>query len=401
MFFTEKEVRMMKDDTEVTSKNDSGIAAKLFKIVAVTMGLYHMSSIVYPVFSPVEHMNIHLAFALCLVFLAGFIKNSRRPAARFIDLIFLAAAIFCSSYIMTNFVRMNTKVGLVTTEDFIVGIMLIVVVLEATRRTFGIALPILTMASIIYGCYGDYFPGFFHHAGFDWMRLVASLTTNFTGVFGPILDISASFIVLFMIFGGMLDASGAGKFFIDFAMSIGGKTKSGPAQAAIISSGLVGSINGSAVANVATTGVFTIPLMKKCGYSKEMAGAVESVASTGGMIMPPVMGVGAFVMSGITGIAYTKIAVSALIPALLYYYTAGISAHLYALKHKFQPMNEDDIPDLKKVLKEGGHFILPLLAIIYYMGIGLSVMRAGFNGIIVLVAIRPLQQLRKFPKAPI
>lgn len=363
---------------------------KLFSVIAICMSLYHLYAVIRPTFSAEQHSNIHLGFALVLVYLSSMLKRQKK-ALRWVDLLFIIGAIISALYIHFNYLRLVTKVGVVNQSDKIIGVLLLVVVIEGSRRTFGNVLPALVVGGLLYVRYGAIFPGFFHHAGFKWTRVVATMTTNLTGIFGSILDISATYIVLFMIFGGLLESSGAGQFFIKLALAIGGSMRSGPAQAAIFSSGLVGSINGSAVANVATTGVFTIPLMKKCGYKSEMAGALESVASTGGMIMPPIMGVGAFVMSGITGIPYTTIALGGLIPALLYYATASITAHLYALKNGFQPMAKEDVPLLSETLKEGGHFLIPMAVVIVLMIRGISVTRAGFYGIlsiILVVAVR-------------
>lgn len=370
---------------------------KVFSFLAITMCLYQIGTVVYPLFSPVQHSNVHLSFALALVFLWDFIQSESK-IRKAVDLILIVLSLCATGYVMVQFDTLITKIGIISQLDVIFGSILLIVCLEATRRTFGIALPIVAVVSILYTKFGYLFPGFFYHAGFEWGRLVASLTTNFTGIYGSILDISATFLVLFMIFGGLLECSGAGQFFINLAMSLGGKTRSGPAQAAVIGSGLVGSINGSAVSNVVTTGVFTIPLMKKCGYAPEVAGAIEAVASTGGMLMPPIMGVAAFVMSGITGIPYGRIALGALIPALLYYFTVGISAHLYACKSGFQPIEKDKIPNLKEVLKEGVHFLIPLFVIVFDMARGMSVTKAGFNGIMALLIVVFLKNSFKNPK---
>lgn len=375
---------------------------KVFSVVAICMSLYHLYAVIHPTFSAEQHSNIHLGFALVLVYLSSMLKR-KKAALCWVDLLFIAGALVSAVYIHFSYLRLVTKVGVVNQTDKIVGIILLVVVIEGSRRTFGNVLPALVAGGLLYVRYGAIFPGFFHHAGFKWTRVIATMTTNLTGIFGSILDISATYIVLFMIFGGLLDASGAGQFFIKLALAAGGSMRSGPAQAAIFSSGLVGSINGSAVANVATTGVFTIPLMKKCGYKPEMAGALESVASTGGMIMPPIMGVGAFVMSGITGIPYTTIALGGLIPALLYYATASITAHLYAIKNNFQRMDKKDVPLLGETLKEGGHFLIPMAVIIVLMIKGVSVTRAGFYGIvsiILVVAVRETMRDRRYLLSP-
>lgn len=382
---------------QISAKFDR-VLKKGFEILAILMSLYHIISVIHPFFPSELHSNVHLCFSLVLVFLSSCMKKKKTPF-KVIDLVFMAVSVICAIYMHVNYMRFITKVGMVTQTDKIIGVILLLVVLEGARRTFGNVLPALVIVFLLYTRYGAILPGFLNHSGFKWVRIVSTMTTNLTGIYGSILEISATYLVIFMIFGGLLEASGAGKFFINMALTLGGRMKSGPAQAAILSSLLVGSINGSAVANVATTGVFTIPLMKKCGYEPHMAGAIESDASTGGMIMPPVMGVGAFVMAGITGIPYGKIALSALIPALLFYASLSISVQLYALKHNFQPVNKADIPSLKETMKEGGHFLIPLLVIIGTMLSGYSVMRCGLYGIlsvILVVAIRGTIRNRRF-----
>lgn len=374
------------DEKIIVNSDSKALMVRGFAIVAIVMSVYHLVSVVRPIFSAEQHQNIHLGFALVLAYLMS-LQKAKTPIEKIVDVILLALSVFSVSYIHVNYMRLVTKVGLLNTPDFIVGIILLFVTLDATRRTFGKILPIITVISLLYLKYGYIFKGFFYHAGFKWTRIVGTMTTNLTGMYGSILDISATFIILFMIFGGLLESSGAGQFFIKLALAVGGRTKSGPAQAAVISSCLVGSVNGSAVANVATTGVFTIPLMKKSGYTPEMAGALEAVASTGGMIMPPIMGVGAFVMSGITGIPYSRIALGALIPALLYYFTTGVTAHLYACRHGFKAMDPSEIPSLKEVLKEGWFYSLPLIVVIVSMCVGSSVTRAGLYGIITIVGV--------------
>lgn len=375
-----------KGNEEVKKIDGNPLSLRIFNVIAIIMCLYQLMYVVYPVFSPVEHMAVHLAFSLVLIYLWMYYK-SESISKKSLGILLLVLSLVTLGYILANFMRLTEKIGIIDTMDTVIGVLLILVVLDATTRTFGKALPILSVIFILYAKYGNLFPvGFFNHAGYDWPRLIASLTTNFTGVFGTVLNVSATFLCLFMIFGGMLESSGAGKFFVDLAMSLGGRTRSGPAQASLIGSGLVGSINGSATANVATTGVFTIPLMKKSGYEPHLAAAVEAVASTGGMIMPPVMGAGAFIMAGITGIPYGQIALAALIPALLYYLTCGISVHLYSIRSGFKPIEESLIPDLKEVFKEA-YFLIPLVALVVFMVRGMSVMRAGFNAIVTLILI--------------
>ncbi|WP_138160443.1 TRAP transporter permease [Peptoniphilus catoniae] len=363
------------------------IQNKLFLIIAVLMSLYHISYAVRPIFSPTENQALHLFFCLVLIYIGRYKKQGIK---KYIDYGLALLSAFSTLYIMFHFERLVNAAGNSTKMDIIVGLILLIVLIEATRRAFGAILTGLLVLSLLYARYGFVFTGplnFFNHSGYVWARLIPSVTVNLAGIFGTVLEVSATYIVLFMIFGGLLEVSGAGEFFINLALALGGRSRSGPAQAAVISSGLVGSINGSAVANVATTGVFTIPMMKDRGYPAPFAGAVESVASTGGMIMPPVMGAAAFVMSGITGIPYAQIAIAALVPALLYYFTTSCTVHLRALKIGLKPLPEDEIPNLKKVLKDGWYFILPLITIMIFMFKGYSALKAGFYGICILLLV--------------
>ena len=384
-------------------KTLSNAASKAFPLVAFAMSVYHLWQVFVPSMDPTLHMDIHLAFALVLVFMSAIIikEDEKKKTGLFTQitsLILIVAAVVTTAYIYVNFSALVNRVGRYTKMDTIIGAIMIIIVLEATRRTYGFILPTLVVIAILYGRYGKMFPGLLHHSGYSWPRLIASVTTYLYGIFGTVLNVSATYIVLFMIFGGLLESSGAGEFFIRLAIAIGGRTRSGAAQAAVIGSGLVGSINGSAVANVASTGTFTIPMMKDRGYEPHYAGAVESVASTGGMIMPPVMGVGAFIMSGIIGVPYAKIALCAFVPALMYYVTAGISVHMRALNRGFEPLPEDMIPKKSEVLKQDGIFLLPLLAIIILLISGMSVMRSAFLGCAILVVCYLLKNSVKNPR---
>ena len=379
------------------------VSSKIMPIIALAMSLYHLWQVMTPSMDPTLQQDIHLAFALTLVFLSAMnVKESQKPGrallSQIASLIFMIFSLISTIYIYVNFDDLVNRAGRYTSIDTIIGFLMILAVLEATRRTYGILLPALVLIAILYGHFGYLLPGIFHHSGYSWPRLIASVTTYLYGIFGTVLDVSATYIVLFMIFGGLLEASGAGEFFIKVAIALGGKTRSGAAQAAVIGSGLVGSINGSAVANVASTGTFTIPMMKDRGYEPHYAGAVESVASTGGMIMPPVIGVGAFIMSGIIGVPYAKIALCALVPALFYYITCGISVHMRALRKGFKPLPDELIPDKKALFKKDGIFFLPLLAIILLLMSGTSVMRSAFLGCAVLVVCYLLKNSIHNPK---
>lgn len=368
-----------------------------FEAVAVLMCCYHILYAVKPQVAPVQNQIIHLGFVLVLFYLRAIKKvltseKKGKTLRIIINAVLMAASFYIEYYLFANYMKLVNSMGVYTLFNFIIGLVLCLVLMDSVIRGFGKALAIIYAVFMLYAYFGKYIPGFFHHNGFSWQRIIASVTTNFTGVFGQVLDVSASFITLFMIFGGLLEASGAGKFFVDIALAIGGHTRSGPAQAAVLGSCLVGSINGSAVANVATTGVFTIPMMKERGYEPKFAGAVEAVASTGGQIMPPVMGSGAFIMAGILGVSYSKIAISAVIPALLYYLTAGITVHLHALKNNMQPLPPEQRVDIRKVFKEGWYNSIPIIVVFYMLISGMSVARAGYWGIISTILVYLVSQ---------
>ena len=369
-------------------------------IAALILCGYHLVANVHPFYSEAQHYNIHLILVFTLIYFraleSDLKKGKRLPVV--LDMLFLLGAWISCIYIHVNYLRMVNKVGLYTTKDVVIGTVLIVVTLDAATRTFGKVLPGIAIVCLIYLRIGRYMPGILFHKGFAFKRIVTSMTINMTGIYGTVLGISATILVIFMMFGGLLEATGGGKFFIDMALSIGGRSVSGPAQAAVLGSAMVGTVNGSAIANVATTGVFTIPLMKRCGYEPEMAGALEAVASSGGSLMPPVMGVGAFILSGITGIPYAKVALAAVIPAVLYYIVAGCSAHLYAKHHNFQKMDQKDIPSFTKTIKSGWFFFLPLLIIVLSMIRGLSAQRSGFYGIVTIVICYLVQGTLKNPR---
>ncbi|MGE0500785.1 MAG: TRAP transporter permease [Rhizobiaceae bacterium] len=295
--------------------------------IAIAMVIFHVVNTLYPRLSPIEVQNIHLGFGFLLVFI-GLLQTSRSTLDRAMLLILLAASMGAVLYVQLNFNALLDRTGMASRNDLIVGTVLILCCLEGTRRCFGWSIPIVAVVMIAYAYFGWSGGGVLDHVGFNYVRLIGSLSTYFNGVYGSILDISATIIVLFMIFGGFLAASGAGEYFVRVALQVGQRLRSGPAFAAVVSSALFGSISGSPISNVTTTGTFTIPLMKRHGYSPRFAAATEAVASTGGTFMPPVMGVAAFLMSSITGIPYIEIVGYALIPALLYFASVLIAVHL-------------------------------------------------------------------------
>src|SRR5699024_7158006 len=248
------------------------------------------------------------------------LKKSDKTKISLIDIILVIVGISGILYILFNYTTIHeVQMSQATTTDYVFAVISIIVMLEVARRSIGIFIPILSVLAIVYAVFGPHFPGVFGHAGFSLERLLFRIYMTTEGIFGMTLSIATTYIILFILFGAFLNASGATTMFNNLALAVAGQRRGGPAQVAVLSSALTGSLSGSAVANVATTGVFTIPLMKKLGLKPRFAGAVEAAASTGGMVMPPIMGAAAFIMAGFLGVSYTVIIIAGVIPAVLYY----------------------------------------------------------------------------------
>ena len=367
------------------------IYQKLFVILAIVMTLFQIYTSMFRPFSDIILQNYHIALAYTLIFLAAMDSCEGKRGAAIKRILYLAAIIItlvCVVYMVQNYQTLVANVGRVDKAAYIIGALLAIVTLYATYKSFGPAIPILTILFISYMFWGKYVSwNILHHGGFSVKRVISTLNISLGGMYGSMLNVAATYIALFMIFGGLLGKSGAGDFFMDFSLAVGGKTKAGPALAAVMSSALMGSINGSAVANVATTGAFTIPMMKDRGYEPEFAGAVEAVASTGGMILPPVMGVGAFIMADITGITYSRICLYALVPALLYYLLCAVTIIIHSEKLDLEVIKDEHIPSLGKTFKNGFYYLFPIASIIWAMAKGYSVTRAALIGISVQLVI--------------
>lgn len=271
------------------------------------------------------------------------------------------------AYIYTDYLGVVERAGNANQTDMVMATLLVVLVLEASRRVSGNALSILSLVFIAYGLYGRSMPGMFMHRGYDWTSLSNHFFANTEGIYGTSVSVAASYIFLFILFGCVMQKSGMGQFFNDMALALAGHTKGGPAKVSVIASGFLGSINGSAVANVVTTGAFTIPLMKKTGYSREFAGAVESAASVGGQLLPPIMGAAAFIMAEMLSVKYSSIIVWAAVPALLYYLGIIIQVQLRASKDGLVGLPREQLPKTGEVLKRQGHLLLPVFFLLYML----------------------------------
>ena len=284
--------------------------------------------------------------------------------------------------------EMVDRPGAPTIGDARVGFVMIVVAIELTRRCFGPPLPTLAMISLAYGIWGNLFAPPFGHGGHTWIELQAKLSTDFIGgVLGFLVVISATFIIMFLILGAFLHESGAGRFFVNFALGLFGKMRAGAGLAAVGSSALMGTVSGSASGNVVTTGTFTIPLMKRIGLSPHIAGAAEAAASSGGQIMPPVMGAGAFIMSELIEVPYFQIIGYATIPAILYFTIVGINIHFAAGALNIKPLPASEIPSWKAELKNGWFYLVPLAFLVYFLFEGRTPVFAGVMSVFIMVGI--------------
>lgn len=272
-----------------------------------------------------------------------------------------------------------------TTTDAVVAASVIAILLEITRRTTGMAMVIIAAVFILYAFVGPWMPGILQHEGYDLARLITYLMTD-NGVLGPTLGVSATYLILFIVFAAFLQASGAGDYFVRLAFAVAGQKRGGPAKVAVLASGLMGTINGSSAGNVVSTGAFTIPLMKKVGYKPTVAGAIEAAASSGGQILPPIMGAGAFIMADITGIPYTEIVLAATIPGILYFLSVYFMVDLEAAKTAMRGVPSDQLPDRAKLLKQV-YLFAPILILIICLISGYSVIRAGTLSGISVIAV--------------
>ena len=309
---------MRKYDTEARFRTLKGWQAILVTVIAVSMSLFHMYTAGFGLLLAIKQGAVHLAFTLGLVFLLYPVsQKASKNSIPWYDFLLAGTGVYAALYLVIFFDALTARAGLPTPMDLAMGFVLVALLLEATRRISNPVLPIIAVVSLLYCYFGRYMPDMFAHRGFNIPRIVNHMYLGTEGVFGVPLEVSSTFVFMFILFGSVLEKTGMGRFIIDLAMALAGWSTGGPAKVAVLSSGLMGTISGSSVANVCTTGMFTIPLMKSVGYKPYFAGAVEAVASTGGQIMPPVMGAGAFILAQFLGVPYIEVAIAAIVPALL------------------------------------------------------------------------------------
>lgn len=376
-----------KFQVEARFRRLAGLWARIVSVIAIAMSAFQWYTAGFGTLQQMKQRGVHLGFMLALIFLLyPASKGSPKNRPSYLD-IFLAALGFAGgTYHLFYYDAIALRGGTANAYDYFWGIVTLVLILEATRRCVGKELAILALVFLGYGLFGHKIPGMFGHTGFTWDRIVYHLYISSEGVFGTALGVSATYIFMFILFGAFLAETGMSKFITELSMALAGGTAGGPAKVAVVASALMGTINGSAVANVVGTGAFTIPLMKSIGYAPHFAGAVEAVASTGGQIMPPVMGAAAFVMAEFLGMPYAKIMIAAILPALLYYLADFVQVHYEAKKIGLLGLPREQLPKLGVVLRNGWHLTLPLITIVYLLLSGKTPLFAAFWGTVITIA---------------
>lgn len=353
--------------------------------LAVLFCIFHCWMAMFGAAAGIGQKAIHLGLVLIIFFLDYLAQEDRKWYCRVMDAFFILASAGSLIYIMSIDKTIDLRSGMIYTYDILFGVLLIITLIEATRRAVGKSLAIVVVCFIVYGFMGQHMPGFLAHVGMDITRITSVVYLGTDGIYGTAIYASASYIVLFVILGAVFNETGVGDYFTKLASRAFGKFRGGPAKIAVVASGLFGSISGSAIANVIGTGTFTIPMMKKCGFEDEYAAAVEASASTGGQIMPPVMGATAFLIAEYLGIPYFDLVKAALIPAVLFYVAILMTVDLYARKNNIKGVPESELPTWKELVKNV-YLILPLIYLIVSMSVfKMSVTKSGITSIIATI----------------
>ncbi|WP_300754235.1 TRAP transporter permease [uncultured Brachyspira sp.] len=374
---------MSKYDSESRYRRYKDWKKYLIIVISVIFCLFQLYSILSGRITAQVVRATHLAFVMLLAYLLFPIKKDMpKDKLPWYDVILAIIGASSWSYITINFDSLVRRAGIYTATDIVIGIIGILLVFEACRRIVGLPILIISIVFIVYALFGAYAPGFLNHRGYSLQRLVSHLFYNTEGIMGTPIGASATFIFLFIFFGALLDKTGIGQFFIDICNAIAGGFDGGPAKVAVLTSAMFGTVSGSSVSNTVGTGSFTIPMMKSLGYRPEFAGAVEASASTGGQLMPPIMGAAAFLMAESLGIPYMEVAKAAIIPAILYFTGIFIMVHLEAKKTGLKGLSRDSLPKMGELLMKKGYLVIPLLTIIYFFVLGKTAIYAGLMGII-------------------
>jgi len=407
--------RKMAEEEEGITRRPKGAEKWVIPTIAVIWSLFQLSIASWLILDSTYIRSIHLGFALLIVFLNYPVFSKKRFGLKFLsathriplfDYATAIVACLCALYLVLDFEGITMRYGAPIQRDILVGIFLTLMLLEAARRVIGPALPIIAICFCIYAFFGPYMPDLIAFKGVSLNRFVGQMTMSTEGIYGIPLDVSATIVFLFVLFGAMLDKAGAGHYFIQLALSLLGGFKGGPAKAAVLGSGLTGMVSGSSIANIVTTGTFTIPMMKKVGYPATKAAAVEVAASTDGQLAPPIMGAAAFIIAEYVNVPYVEVIKAAAIPAFASYAALFYITHIEASKLGLKGMAREELPVFFKTFLGGLHFMLPIALLLYELVVVRhSPELAAFHAIWVMALIMLFQNplkayMAKEPIAP-
>jgi TRAP transporter 4TM/12TM fusion protein len=375
-------------DSEARFRTLSGTPARVVAAIAIGLSLFQLYTAGVGPLEALKQRSVHLTLIMVLAFLLyPARKGSRHDRPTAVDWLLAAATVATIGYLTYNFDALVMRNGVVLDWELWIGGAGMLLSLEAARRVLGKELLIMALAFLAYAWGGRWLPGMLGHRGYDVGRIVEHMFFGTEGLFGITLAVSATYMYLFILFGAILGATGLSQLINDGAMALAGRSPGGPAKVAVIATGFMGMLNGSAVANAASTGAFTIPVMKRAGYRPEFAAAVEGAGGTGGQIMPPVMGAAAFLIAEFLGISYGKIVVAAAIPAILYYVSVWLMVHFEARRTGLRGLRKEELPDFRAVFRERGHLLLPVALMVYLLVANYTPLFAGFWAIVATFAV--------------
>ncbi|MEE2839554.1 MAG: TRAP transporter fused permease subunit [Acidobacteriota bacterium] len=356
----------------------SGPWRLVIRFLLIGTSVFALYANAFSVLAPNYNRMVHWGLLATATFLIYGKDRSVKSAPGWGGFLLSCLVLASSIFILLDWQLYIERTGLVTGWEMVAGCIMTILVLEATRRTIGWFLPLLVVGFILYGLYGQFAPGIFLHKGYSLSRLVGTLYMGSSGIYGLPMEISATYVIMFVLFGMLLTRSGGDRWFIDLSYTLTGRFRGGPALTAILSSAIMGMLSGSPVANVVTTGNFTIPLMKKIGFEARMAGAISAVASAGGMFTPPLMGAGAFLIAEFLNISYVEVANAAVLPALMYFLSLMAVVYFTAWRQDLRVASDEPLPSIVRTLLQYGHMMPPLIVLVILIFNGRSLMSAAF-----------------------
>lgn len=402
--FRKSAIEILKEETG-DRRNHGRYEKVLVGTIAIAWALFQLALAGFLILDSILIRSIHLAFAISLVFLSIPMWGRPKKFFRFlsstehiplIDYFLAFFSALLALYIMLDWDGLAMRAGNPITRDIIIGILLVIILLEATRRAIGPALPLIVLVFSLYAFFGAYMPDFLAFQGVSLRKYLNQVSLSSEGIYGIPLGVSASIVYLFVLLGSLLDKAGAGHFFTNLALALLGKYKGGPAKAAVVSSGLSGLVSGSSIANIVTTGTFTIPLMKKVGYPAKKAAATEVAASTDGQLMPPIMGAAAFIIAEYVNVPYMEVVKAAIIPAMVSYFALFYVTHLEADKLGMKGLSSEDLPSFWITLRDGMHYLIPIgLLVVELVVLRHSPELSAYRAILALVLVVFYQEIRK------